>query len=189
MADKTRLARADWVGAAYAVFEAEGLRAVRVETLARGLGATKGSFYWHFASRGDLVDAVVARWESRETDDVIAVAERAGEPRERLAALFRAVAGRSSAGERTLYVEAASEGVTDAVARVTDRRIGFVADLLARLGVPPDEARRRAVLALAIALGLDQLSVGAGSQLATEPDGLIRSALAVLAAPTGPAWA
>lgn len=186
MADK-RLTRMDWVDAAYAVFEAEGLRAVRVETLARGMGATKGSFYWHFASRTELVDAVMARWESRETDDVIAVAERAGEPRERLAALFRAVAGRSSASERTLYVEAATEGVEAAVARVTDRRIGFVADLLTRLDLPPDEARRRAVLALAIALGLDQLSVGAGSQLATEPDGLIRSALAALTAPIGPA--
>lgn len=186
MADK-RLSRTDWVDAAYAVFAVDGLGAVRVETLARRLGTTKGSFYWHFVSRTELVDAVMARWESRETDDVIAVAERAGDPRERLAALFRAVAGRSSAGERTLYVEAASEGVAGAVARVTDRRIGFVADLLTRLGQPPDEARRRAVLALAIALGLDQLSVGAGAQLATEPDGLIRSALAVLAAPAGPA--
>ncbi len=186
MAERKRLARTDWVDAAYAVFEVAGLRAIRVETLARELDTTKGSFYWHFASRADLVDGVMTRWESRETDGVIAVAEQAGEPRDRLAALFRTVAGRSSAGERTLYVEAATEGVADTVARVTGRRIGFVADLLTRLGVPPDEARRRAVLALAIALGLDQLSVGAGAQLATEPDGLIRSALAVLA-PPGPA--
>lgn len=187
MVDRNRLTRTAWVDAAYAVFEVEGLRAVRVETLARGLSTTKGSFYWHFASRAELVDAVMARWESRETDEVIAVAEQAGVPREQLAALFRSVAGRSSAGERTLYVEAEAERVVDAVARVTDRRIGFVADLLTRLGLPPDEARRRAVLALAIALGLDQLSVGAGSQLAIEPDGLLRSAIAVLAAPTDPA--
>lgn len=180
-----RLTPTAWVDAAYAVFEAEGLRAVRVETLARGLGSTKGSFYWHFASRTELIGAVMARWESRETDDVIAIAERPGEPRDRLAALFGTVAGRSSAGERTLYVEAVTEGVVDIVSRVTDRRIGFVADLLSELGVPTVEARRRAVLALAIAVGLDQLSAGAGPQLAREPDGILRSALAVLAAPTG----
>lgn len=181
-----RLTRAAWVDAAYAVFEAAGLRAVRVETLARQLKTTKGSFYWHFASRSELVEAVMAQWEARDTEAVITLAEQPATARERLAALFTAVAGRPRRrGERTLYLEAAAEGVADTVARVTDRRTGFVADLLAELGLPPEEARRRAVLALAIAVGLDQLSAGAGPQLAVEPEGLLRSALAIVAAPAG----
>jgi AcrR family transcriptional regulator len=182
-----RLTRAAWVDAAYAVFEAEGLRAVRVETLARRLETTKGSFYWHFATRAELVGAVMDRWEVRDTEDVIALAERSSAPQERLAALFAAVAGRARCGERTLYLEAAAEGVTDTVARVTDRRVGFVADLLVRLDLPPEEARRRAVLALAIVVGLDQLSAGAGPQLVVDADEMLRSTLAIVAAPTGSA--
>lgn len=181
-----RLTRAAWVDAAYAVFEAEGLRAVRVETLARQLNTTKGSFYWHFATRAELVAAVMEQWEARDTEEVIALAERPSGPEERLAALFVAVAERPRRGERSLYLEAAAEGVTETVARVTDRRIGFVADLLVRLDLPPDEARRRAVLALAIAVGLDQLNAGAGPQLAVEADAMLRSALAIVAAPAGP---
>ena len=53
----------DWVDAAYRRFNEGGLAAVRVEAVARDLGATKGSFYWHFTDRGALVDDVLTRWE------------------------------------------------------------------------------------------------------------------------------
>lgn len=184
---KDRLTRAAWVDAAYAAFEAEGLRAVRVETLARQLETTKGSFYWHFASRGELVAEVMTRWEARNTDEVITISERAASAGDRLAALFATVAAQPWGGERTLYVEAATEGVTETVARVTGRRVAFVTGLLADLGVEPDEAHRRAVLALAIAVGLEQLGAGAGPQPLGNPELLIRSALAMLAAPAGSA--
>ena len=77
----------DWIDAAYRRFNDAGLSAVRVEAIARDLGATKGSFYWHFADRGALVDAVMARWEQTETDRVIELVERADDPEERLRVL------------------------------------------------------------------------------------------------------
>jgi AcrR family transcriptional regulator len=65
----------DWVDAAYERFNAGGLGAVKVEAVARDLGTTKGSFYWHFTDRPALVRAVTERWEARETDRFIAAAE------------------------------------------------------------------------------------------------------------------
>ena len=132
---------------------------MRVEAVARALGVTKGSFYWHFDDRRALVDAVVARWEAEQTEEVIARTTAPGTPRERLAALFTEVASRagSRGGERRLYLDAAAEGVVDAVRRVTARRVAHVADLLVEHGLPRDVARRRAVVALAAAVGADQL--------------------------------
>jgi AcrR family transcriptional regulator len=56
----------DWIHAAYARLSAEGIDAVRVEVLARELGVSKGSFYWHFRDREDLLDKMLGHWEMEE---------------------------------------------------------------------------------------------------------------------------
>src|SRR6478609_2784515 len=125
-----RLPRSAWVDAAYEAFAELGLAGVRVEAVARRLGVTKGSFYWHFTDRQALVEAVVARWEKTQTDAVIERAQAVSQdPRDRLAALFVDVAKQAPhrSGERYLYLDAsdagADEQVVDAVRRVTRRRV------------------------------------------------------------------
>ena len=65
----------DWTVAAVGALADGGLAAVAVEPLAARLGATKGSFYWHFASRDAFVAALRERWERTETEDVIGMIE------------------------------------------------------------------------------------------------------------------
>lgn len=149
-----------WVDAAYARFCSEGLGGVRVEALARDLGATKGSFYWHFADRRALVEAVMHRWEQTETDRYIAEADVASDPRARVEALFRVVGERRPPGEDRLYMTAVDEGVGHVVERVTNRRLRYVAAALEEFGIPAHEADRRAVISLAGILGLEQLAHG-----------------------------
>jgi AcrR family transcriptional regulator len=54
--------REDWVDAAWQTLGEAGVDGVRVEALARRLGVTKGSFYWHFKNRQHLIDALFERW-------------------------------------------------------------------------------------------------------------------------------
>ena len=54
--------REDWIDAAWNTLGEAGVDGVRVEALARSLGVTKGSFYWHFKNRQDLIDALYDRW-------------------------------------------------------------------------------------------------------------------------------
>ncbi len=161
-----------WTDAAYATFVDGGLRAIRVEAIARRLGATKGSFYWHFASRRDLVGAVMVRWEREQTDRIIELAGAAGSPQERLETLYRVVSQRTlkPGGESTLYTEAAEEGVTEVVARVSRRRIDYIVGILTELGLDPKVAELRATVALAGAIGLQQLSVGGWHPTASAND-------------------
>ena len=58
----TRLDTAAWIAAAFDALAEGGIDAVRVEPLAKALGITKGSFYWHFADRRALLDAMLAAW-------------------------------------------------------------------------------------------------------------------------------
>ncbi|MFC7482437.1 TetR/AcrR family transcriptional regulator [Luedemannella flava] len=71
MTQRRRLTTEDWIDAALAAIAEGGVPAVAVEPLAARLGATKGSFYWHFANRDALLDAALARWEARTTTEVI----------------------------------------------------------------------------------------------------------------------
>lgn len=158
-----------WVDAAYRRFVDDGLAAVRIEALARDLGTTKGSFYWHFTDRHALIDAVMARWEREETEQIIAVADGGGAPAERLALLFETVSShaRQRGGEATLYVAAEAEGVQGYVARVSQRRAEYVAAVLESAGFGREEAYRRGVISLSVALGMQQLTVGGAPQLIT----------------------
>src|SRR3546814_3926398 len=59
-----RLSADDWAQAALEQIAEQGVLAVAVEPLARRLGVTKGSFYWHFPSREALLE--IGRASCRE---------------------------------------------------------------------------------------------------------------------------
>lgn len=67
---RTQLDRNDWVEAAIDVLAKEGVTGLRVEVLAKCCGVTKGSFYWHFKDRQDLLQAVLARWKEGRIRDI-----------------------------------------------------------------------------------------------------------------------
>jgi AcrR family transcriptional regulator len=65
--DRKQLQRLDWLQSALEVFVSEGIDAVRITRLADDLGVTRGSFYWHFENREDLIDALVSYWKDKNT--------------------------------------------------------------------------------------------------------------------------
>src|SRR3546814_1862651 len=78
-----------WAEAALDAIAGGGLDAVAVEPLARRLGVTKGSFYWHFANRDALLRAALQRWEQTETDDIVARIGPESDPYVRIVKLFK----------------------------------------------------------------------------------------------------
>jgi AcrR family transcriptional regulator len=58
------LAKEDWLRAARLTLLRRGPSEVRVERLARDLRVTKGSFYWHFNDREDLLAHLLHEWEA-----------------------------------------------------------------------------------------------------------------------------
>src|SRR5215208_6112236 len=92
------LGREDWLRAARRVLLTRGADGVRVEPLARDLGVTKGSFYWHFANRGDLLEALLVEWE-QETS-LLSEALRRANPRGELPAIVAELSRRNLASER-----------------------------------------------------------------------------------------
>ncbi|KIZ15454.1 TetR/AcrR family transcriptional regulator [Streptomyces natalensis] len=169
---RQRLTAQDWADAALAAIGEGGLAAVAVEPLAARLGTTKGSFYWHFASRDALIEAALERWAEVATEAVIAETEAEPDPELRLRALLlRATdAALTDPLGMSLLATAADPRVAAALARVTERRIGYVSALFAELGFPQTEARRRGLLAYTAHLGHAQLGHAAPQALPTGAD-------------------
>ena len=93
-----RLGKHDWMRAARRALLERGPDAVRVEPLARELGVTKGSFYWHFTDRAELLEALLAEWE--EETALLSDALRAAAPRGELPAIIAELTRRNLASER-----------------------------------------------------------------------------------------
>jgi AcrR family transcriptional regulator len=157
---RTRLNRQNWVDAALEAIADGGLAAVAVVPLAERLGATKGSFYWHFPSREALIEAALASWEQTTTSEVIAeINTTSQDPGEQLRLLFKRVTELAARDriELALLATADHPTVRPVLDRVTRRRIDFAAELFQRLGFPRAEAKRRALLAYSAYLGHAQL--------------------------------
>lgn len=160
----TRLSAIDWANAALDVIADDGVAAVAVEPLARRLGVTKGSFYWHFPSREALLAAALERWEAMEQETVFGKLEAFPEPRERLKALFQLVAHELKPHQ--IYSEllkALDHPVVQPVlARVSQRRMDYLAASFRQAGMPRLEAINRARLTYAAYVGFLQLSLQLG---------------------------
>ena len=152
---RERLSAESWARAALDALATGGLAAVAVEPVAARLGTTKGSFYWHFPGRDALVDATLELWQRLHTDAVIADLDRVADPADRLQALVtRTVLHAGSDDPVVALLRDADDPRVRAVLRtVAQRRVRYVRELLEELGVPPDDAARRATLAYSTYLG------------------------------------
>ncbi len=70
-ADRKQLQRFDWLLKALEIFIEEGIEAVRITRLADELNVTRGSFYWHFSNRKDLIEALVDYWKNHNTNAIV----------------------------------------------------------------------------------------------------------------------
>lgn len=153
------LDRAAWIKGALAALSDEGHTGLRVETLAKRLQVTKGSFYWHFRDRRDLVDAVLEEWKNGRITDIRK--QTTARPGEELATLRHTIevysAGRNRKG---LPIEIAvrewarrDARAAEVVEEVDAERLACASRLFVSLGLTPAEAAARSVLLYAYVFG------------------------------------
>ncbi len=128
-----------------------------VDRLTKVVGATRGSFYWHFKDRDELVAAALALWEREYTTDLIPLAEAVPDPRERLRVLFeRVYEPRAEPIEIALAKAADDPLVAPVFARVGEARMALLRSIFLELGLSPEEAEARTWLAWAFYVGHHQ---------------------------------
>ena len=150
----TRLEKTDWLDFALAELAAKGHNALKAQTLAAGLGVTRGSFYWHFedleAFKRDLID----HWAHRTTEELLRAEVRDGDAAAQLAGLMARAFASATALERAIRAWATvAPNVAETVAAVDWRRVRFAEQLMAALGVSQAEIAPRARMLYWAAIG------------------------------------
>jgi len=157
MAPPTRTPRAAWIeGGLRALAAGGGPDAVRVETLAKSLGVTRGGFYGQFTDRGALLDAMLDTWERAATDEVLEQVERQGG--DARAKIRRA--GALTFSDALLPIDLAirdwarhDPAVAARLRQVDNRRMEYLRELFGSFCVEEEEIEGRAVLGFSLAIG------------------------------------
>lgn len=165
-AQLSRLAKSQWLEFALNVLAREGYGALKAQTLAAGLGVTRGSFYWHFEDLAAFKRDLIQHWTSVTTERLIADLGDAGTPQDRLAALLKRTLRSGERLERAVRSWATvDDHVAGLVASVDARRIAYAEELLLAARVPPGDAAARARLMYWAAIGRLMMADVAGQDL------------------------
>jgi len=165
----TRIPRSNWIDEGLRALAGGGPEVVRIESLARTLGVTKGGFYWHFKDRRSLLEEMLDVWERTGVDEVIeAVEAEDGDARARLRRLFGLA---SASGGELLKTELAirnwarrDKGVAKRLRRVDNRRMDYMRSLFEAFCADDNDVEARCLLAFSLFIGAHFVSADHGGR-------------------------
>jgi AcrR family transcriptional regulator len=157
--ERTTLSAEDWEREALELISEQGVQALAVEPLARRMGITKGSFYWHFTSRESLLEKALNRWEEHDSRNLNRSLGEIDHPRDRLVSFFRRVGKEKLTHEvySELCAAAGHPQVEPVLERVANRRMKHLSTAFEELGMNAKAARYQARLTYSVYLGFLQL--------------------------------
>ena len=129
----------DWTRAGIVRLAKDGVESVRVEVLARDLGVSKGSFYWHFRDRDELLMQILQAWKTSEAE-WLSQEETESAEKPSAATRWARFVERSAEPDRIreeIAVRAwarRDERVATCVADVEKRRVRVIANILGEVG-------------------------------------------------------
>ena len=132
-----QLSAKDWLDQGLKALAQRGFTALKAEPLAKAMGVSRGSFYWHFADIGAFHAAILKHWREVAAEQVIAGLEFTED--NPLSLLLRGAFGSKQALERAVRSWATVDPkARSAVQAIDRRRVDYVAHMLRQAGVEPD---------------------------------------------------
>jgi AcrR family transcriptional regulator len=140
-----QLSAQDWIDAGLKALAKNGHSALKAEPLAKALGVSRGSFYWHFADIGAFHAAILKAWREVAAEAIIANVEAASDGDNALAVLLRRVFSEKLVLERAVRSWAAFDAAAKSAVQAIDRRrLDYVESLIRARGTAPEKAQARA---------------------------------------------
>jgi AcrR family transcriptional regulator len=143
MADQ--LSAKDWLDQGLKTLTQRGFTALKAEPLAKAMGVSRGSFYWHFADIGAFHAAILKHWRDVAAEQIIANLEATSGNADPLALLLRRAFGTQLTLEKAVRTWASVDPLARSAVRAMDRRrLNYVERLFRANGFSPGVARARA---------------------------------------------
>ena len=134
----------DWLDEGLKTRANSGFTALKAEPLAKAMGVSRGSFYWHFADIGAFHAAILKQWREIAAEQIIAGVEAATGGENPLEVLLRRVFGARLVLDNAVRTWASVDPAARAAVQAIDRRrLSYVEGLMTRSGLSADTARAR----------------------------------------------
>ena len=139
-----QLSAKDWLDQGLKTLAKSGFTALKAEPLAKAMGVSRGSFYWHFADIAAFHDALLKHWRDIAAERIIVDVEAAAHGSNALPRLLRRVFSERLALENAVRTWATVDAAARAAVQAIDRRrLDYVENLLKQTGLSDDVARAR----------------------------------------------
>lgn len=140
-----QLSAKDWLDQGLRTLAEKGFTALKADPLAKAMGVSRGSFYWHFADIGAFHAAILKHWREVAAEQIIANLEAASDDANPLQLLLRQAFGAKLALEKAVRTWGTLDPLArSAVQAIDRRRLSYVESLLRASGLSADVARARA---------------------------------------------
>jgi AcrR family transcriptional regulator len=171
-----RTPRNRWIDEGLRALAAGGPDAVRIESLAKVLGVTKGGFYGYFDDRRALLEEMLDAWERAVIDEVIErVESEGGDARAKLRRLFALGSSRDTRTRELLRADLAvrdwsrrDKRVAERLRRVDNRRMDYMRSLFAAFCPDEDDVEARCTLVFSLFVGSPFMAVDHGARSRAE---------------------
>ena len=139
-----QLSAKDWLDQGLKTLAERGFTALKAEPLAKAMGVSRGSFYWHFADIAAFHSAILTHWHEVAAEQIIADVEAAANDNP-LPLLLRRVFGERLALENAVRSWATVDpAARTAVQAIDRRRLSYLEGRFRASGLSPELARARA---------------------------------------------
>lgn len=143
MADQ--LSAKNWLDQGLKALAKSGFTALKAEPLAKAMGVSRGSFYWHFADIAAFHAAILRHWREVAAEQVIASLEASAGEVDPLSLLLRRTFASKPALEKAVRSWAAVDPKARAAVQAIDRRrVSYIEGLLKQSGLSDNAALGRA---------------------------------------------
>jgi AcrR family transcriptional regulator len=152
------LSRTDWLEQGLDLLSTSGPQHLKIDTLCKALGVTKGSFYHHFQHQAAFVSALLEHWKTTYTQQLIEAVAGIDDPHVRSQRLSELVYRKDMRPEVAMRAWASSHDEVAATVREVDaQRMEYLVTLSKRMGAHDEQALLLAKMAYAQLVGMQHL--------------------------------
>lgn len=133
----------DWIKLGHELFSESGETGLNVDKMSRLLKCNKSSFYWHFKSKTEFIDAMIEHWINSDTKDIISAVNAEVSPEDKFLKLTEISFRKDSNIDFIFFLKKygqTNDRIEKMVDRIDKERVNFVSTLLQGMGYAKNEA-------------------------------------------------
>ncbi len=144
----------------YLLFSEDGMNGIIVEKMASKLKVNKSSFYWHFKSKKDFVEEIIAFWVATSTNEIITATEKKKSGKEKFEKLIELAFKKEPYLDFIFFLKryaSKNKNIQSIVEGIDDQRIEFTKNILMEMGFSAKEAKEKSSLFYKYLIGYHEM--------------------------------